>query len=72
MAMALGSQVSALLWLVLRESLILMGVGLLIGLQAALLTARSLAVFLRSRLYHRWPRLIRLHLSSARLSRSRS
>ncbi|HLY40746.1 MAG TPA: ABC transporter permease [Terracidiphilus sp.] len=49
--LALGSQVSALLWLVLRESLLLLAVGLLIGLPAALFTARSLADFLKSQLY---------------------
>ena len=49
---ALGAQTPTLLWMVLRQSLILLATGLLIGIPVALVTARSLATVLREQLFH--------------------
>jgi len=50
--MALGAQTPALLWMVLRESLILLAAGLLIGVPVALAVVRGLASFLKSQLFN--------------------
>jgi predicted permease len=49
--LALGAQTRMLLWLIFRESLVLLGAGLGLGLPVALLAASSLAVFLKGQLY---------------------
>jgi predicted permease len=49
--LALGAQTRTLLWLVLRESLILLAAGLVIGLPIALGASRSLAAFLKHQLF---------------------
>jgi predicted permease len=49
--LALGAQSPALLWLVLRESLLLLAGGLVIGLPVTLATAHQLTMFLKSQLF---------------------
>jgi predicted permease len=49
--LALGAQTHALLWLVLRESLLLLLVGLAVGLPVAMATAHGLASFLKRELF---------------------
>jgi predicted permease len=49
--LALGADARALLWLVLRESLVLLAAGLAIGLPIALTTAHGLATFLKRELF---------------------
>jgi ABC-type antimicrobial peptide transport system permease subunit len=49
--LALGAQTRTLLWLVLRESLVLLAVGLVIGVPVALGAGRSLAAFLKHQLF---------------------
>ena len=49
---ALGAQSRVLLWMVLRESLVLLATGLLIGVPLALGVAHELASVLKSQLYH--------------------
>jgi predicted permease len=48
---ALGAQARVLLWMVMRESLVLLATGLLIGIPLALGVARALASILKSQLY---------------------
>ncbi len=48
---ALGARTWALVWLVMRESLVLLAVGLMVGLPIALVTARSLSQFLKAMLF---------------------
>ncbi|MFZ0303864.1 MAG: ABC transporter permease [Terracidiphilus sp.] len=48
---ALGARASAIVWLVVRESLALLVAGLAVGLPIALLTARSLSQFLKAMLF---------------------
>jgi ABC-type antimicrobial peptide transport system permease subunit len=48
---ALGAQARVLLWMVLRESLVLLVTGLLIGVPLALGVAHELASVLKSQLY---------------------
>jgi predicted permease len=50
--MALGAQTPALLWMVLRESLILLATGILIGVPVSLGIARGLTTFLKAELFH--------------------
>ena len=50
--LALGAQTRSLIWLVLRESLMLLALGLAVGLPIALTTAHSLAVYLKNQLYN--------------------
>jgi len=50
--LALGAQTRTLLWLVFRESLLLLGTGLVVGLPIALATVLSLGTFLRSQLFN--------------------
>src|SRR5579862_5622034 len=50
--LALGAQTRTLLWLVFRESLLLLATGLVVGLPIALATVLSLAAFLRSQLFN--------------------
>jgi predicted permease len=50
--LALGAQTRALLWLVFRESLLLLATGLVVGLPIALATVLSLAAFFRSQLFN--------------------
>jgi predicted permease len=49
--LALGAQTRSLLWLIFRESLLLLGAGLVVGLPVALATAHNLAAFLKSLLF---------------------
>jgi ABC-type antimicrobial peptide transport system permease subunit len=49
---ALGAQTRTLLWMVMRESLVLLAAGLAIGVPVALGVARGLARVLKSQLYH--------------------
>jgi len=49
--LALGAQTRALLWLIFRESLILLAAGLLVGLPIAMGLALSLSAFLKSQLF---------------------
>jgi predicted permease len=49
--LALGAGARSLLWLVLRESLLLLAAGLAIGLPIALATAHGLAAFLKHQLF---------------------
>jgi predicted permease len=49
--LALGAHSRALLWLVFRESLLLLAAGLVVGLPIALTAAFSLAAFLKSQLF---------------------
>jgi predicted permease len=49
--LALGAQSPALLWLILRESLLLLSVGLIVGLPITLATAHKLATFLKKQLF---------------------
>jgi predicted permease len=49
---ALGAQARVLLWMVLRESLVLLGMGLLIGVPLSLGVAHELANVLKAQLYH--------------------
>jgi predicted permease len=49
--LALGADASALLWLVLREALVMLAAGLAIGLPIALTTAHGLATFLEHELF---------------------
>jgi len=49
--MALGAQRPALLWMVLRESLVLLSTGLLIGIPISLAVARALTTVLRDQLF---------------------
>ena len=49
---ALGAQVPALLWIVLRESLALLAVGLVIGVPVALGITRGIATVLKGQLFH--------------------
>lgn len=48
---ALGAQARVLLWMVLRESLVLLGAGLVIGIPLALGVAHGLASVLKAQLY---------------------
>ncbi len=48
---ALGAPARALVWLVVRESLVLLAAGLAVGLPVALLTAQSLSQFLKAILF---------------------
>ena len=48
---ALGAQTRGLLWLIFRESLLLLAAGLVVGLPIALATAFSLTALLRSQLF---------------------
>ena len=50
--MALGAQTQTLLWMVLRESLVLLGTGLAIGIPVAMGVARGLGSVLKTQLYH--------------------
>jgi predicted permease len=50
--LALGAQKRALLWIVFRESLLLLCIGLVVGLPMALATVLSVATFLRSQLFN--------------------
>jgi predicted permease len=49
--LALGAQTQSVLWLVLRESLILLAIGLAVGLPLTLACTRIAAGFLKSQLY---------------------
>jgi predicted permease len=49
---ALGAQTRTLLWMVMRESLVLLAAGLVIGIPVTLGAARGLASVLKSQLYH--------------------
>jgi predicted permease len=49
--LALGARTWALVWLVVRESLVLLAVGLAVGLPIALLTAHSLSQYLKAMLF---------------------
>jgi predicted permease len=49
---ALGAQTPALLWMVLRQSLVLLSAGLLIGFPASLGIAHALAAVLKEQLFH--------------------
>jgi predicted permease len=49
--LALGAQTRTLLWLVLKESLLMLAAGLMIGLPLGLATCYSLAAFLKRQLY---------------------
>ena len=49
--MALGAQKHTLLWMVLRESIVLLSAGLLIGIPIALAVARGLTTVLRDQLF---------------------
>jgi putative ABC transport system permease protein len=49
--LALGAQKGSLLWLIFRESLILLGLGLAVGLPIAAAAAHSLGAFLEEQLY---------------------
>jgi predicted permease len=48
---ALGAQTAQLLWMVLRESLMLLATGLMIGVPVALIIARGLTATLKSQLF---------------------
>ncbi|MFZ0394801.1 MAG: ABC transporter permease [Terracidiphilus sp.] len=48
---ALGAPAWALVWLVVRESLVLLAAGLVVGLPIALIAARSLSQFLKALLF---------------------
>jgi predicted permease len=48
---ALGAPAWALVWMVVRESLVLLAAGLAVGLPIALMTARSLSQFLKAMLF---------------------
>jgi predicted permease len=48
---ALGAQTGGLLWLILRESLLLLAAGLVVGLPISLATAFGLAAFLKDQLF---------------------
>ncbi len=48
---ALGAPTGALVWLVVRESLVLLGAGLVVGLPIALVVARSLSQYLKAMLF---------------------
>ena len=50
--LALGAQTRGQLWLVFRESLLLLATGVVVGLPIALATVLSLAAFLRSQLFN--------------------
>ena len=49
--LALGAQTGAVLWMVLRESLFLLGIGLALGLPLTLALTRVAADFLKAQLY---------------------
>ena len=49
--LALGSQTRALLWLIFRESLVLLAVGLVVGLPVAFAIAHALTAFLKTQLF---------------------
>jgi predicted permease len=49
---ALGAQTPALLWMVLRESLMLLSTGLLIGVPVSLGVAKGMANVLKAQLFH--------------------
>jgi ABC-type antimicrobial peptide transport system permease subunit len=49
--LALGAQTRTLLWLIFRESLLLLAAGIVVGVPIAVITARSLAVFLKGQLF---------------------
>lgn len=49
--LALGAGTRAMLWLVLRESMMLVGLGLALGVPVALATVHSLAAFLKTQLF---------------------
>jgi putative ABC transport system permease protein len=48
---ALGAQTRGLLWLIFRESLLLLAAGLVVGLPIALATAFTLTALLKSQLF---------------------
>ena len=50
--MALGAQTPTLLWMVFRESLTLLAVGLLVGIPVSLGIARGLTSYLKTQLFH--------------------
>jgi predicted permease len=50
--LALGAQTRALLWLVFRESLLLLAAGLVVGLPLSLATVIGLAAFLKNQLFN--------------------
>jgi len=49
---ALGAQTKTLLWMVMRESLVLLALGLAIGVPVALGVARGMASVFKGQLYH--------------------
>ena len=49
---ALGAQTGTLLWMVLRESLVLLGAGLVIGLPVAMAVTHGMASFLKTQLFN--------------------